>query len=148
MRRPLAGLGKSQSPEEAAGPETLSPGKGDSRPSWVRDTETTVWPARLSVVSPAPRFPRQLAPARPPPLPPTSGSSSSPPPPSPARACAPPPPLRTGLFSGFRLPGTNPGRSEGRSLGWAEGEVDTPPACPWKRMNGAWQKGSGGSGRK
>ncbi|XP_045715545.1 artemin-like [Phyllostomus hastatus] len=31
--------------------------------------------------------------------------------PAPARACVPPPPLRTGLFPGLRLSGTNPGRS-------------------------------------
>lgn len=91
--------------------------------------------------SPAPRFPWQLPPAPAPPPPPTSGSSSSPPPPGSARACAPPPPLRTGRFPPLRLSGTNPGRREGRGLGWAEGGMATPLSCPWKRMNGAGGKG-------
>lgn len=68
-----------------------------SRASCVPGAETTPGSACLRVVRPAPRFPWQLPPARPPPRLPTSGSSSSPPPPGPARACAPPPPLRPGL---------------------------------------------------
>lgn len=129
VRRPLAGSGKGPSPEEPAGLETLSSGKRGAQRRHPRPP-----PACLR---PAPRFPWQLPPARPPPRPPTSGSSSSPPPPCPARACAPPLPRRTGLFPRLRLSGTNPGRSEGRCLRWAEGGVGTPPACPWKRMNGA-----------
>lgn len=99
--------------------------------------ETTPGPACQRATAPAPRFPWQLPPALPPPQPPTSGSSSSPPPPSPARACAPPPPLLTGLFPPLRFSRTNPGRSKGWGLDGAEEGLGTPPACPWKRMNGA-----------
>lgn len=138
-RRPLAGLGKGPRPNEAVGPgrDPRPRQQGRSGLLLLPGAETTPGPACQRATAPAPRFPRQLPPALPPARPPTSGSSSSPPPPSPARACAPPPPLRTGLFPPLRFSRTNPGRSEGWGLDGAEGGLGTPPACPWKRMNGA-----------
>ena len=142
------------SPLRAAPPGGLREGPGSQRGSRTRrgpsaQATGTLGPPALAgrrddpgpacqrATAPAPRSPWQLPPALPPPRPPTSGSSSSPPPPSPARACAPPPPLRTGLFPPLRFSRTNRGRSEGWGLDGAERGLGTPPACPWKRMNGA-----------
>lgn len=72
-RRPLAGLGTGPRPGEAAGPETLSPGKGRPRASWVPDAEMTLWPACLLALRSAPRFPWQLPSAPLPPLAPPLG---------------------------------------------------------------------------
>lgn len=71
VRRPLAGSGEDLSPETASGLEPLSPGKGSPRVSRAPDAVMIPGPAGLRALSPAPRFPWQLPPARPPPPPPT-----------------------------------------------------------------------------
>lgn len=150
-RRPLAGSGKGPSPEEAAGlrdPQPGQTGRAETPPrppaclSACQSVGLSVCRQRvprlgfpgscrplghhLSRLLPA-ALPLHLRPAQP------------------AHA---PRPYRVAPGSSLGSASREPIRAAARGGAWGGGGAATPPARPWKRMNGAARKASGGSGSK
>lgn len=137
---PPGGFRERLKSRESCQTRTFGPCKRRPRASWVPGTEMTAWPAGLRAVGPGPRFPGSCCPLRqhlcrllPAALPLHL---------HPAQPAHAPRPHRFGLGSSLGSASQEPIRADerGGALGGSEG-VDTPPTCPWKRMNGAWQKG-------
>lgn len=152
-RRPLAGSGKGPSPEEAAGlrdPQPGQTGRAETPPrppaclsaclsvcqSAGSESRASVSlaAAACSATTSAAYF-RQLF---------LSTSAQ----PSPAQPAHAPRPYRVAPGSSLGSASREPIRAAARGGAWGGGGAATPPARPWKRMNGAARKASGGSGSK
>lgn len=141
VRRPLAGSGKGPSPEEAAGLETFSSGKRGAQRRPPRRPVCGPCVPRLGFPGSCRLLGHHLGRLLPAALPLHL---------HPAQPAHAPRPYRVaqGSFLGSASQEPIGAEVRGGAWGWVEGGVGTPLACPWKRMNGAWQKASVGSGRK